>query len=125
MIHTAVPKLPMRDKQITREFYLNQLGFTDIGSADYPGYLLLKRDQAEIHFFEHPELDPLTNDGQVYLRCKDINQLFDSLKAKSPSFDPLSAPVLKPWGQMEFALLDPDHNLLTFGEALPQSNPLD
>jgi hypothetical protein len=25
---------------------------------------------------------------------------------------------LKPWGQKEFSLLDPDNNLLTFGEAI-------
>jgi len=25
---------------------------------------------------------------------------------------------MKPWGQKEFALLDPDHNLLTFGQAI-------
>jgi hypothetical protein len=24
----------------------------------------------------------------------------------------------KPWGQQEFSLLDPDHNLLTFGESI-------
>ena len=26
---------------------------------------------------------------------------------------------IKPWKQKEFAVLDPDHNLLTFGENLP------
>jgi hypothetical protein len=25
---------------------------------------------------------------------------------------------IKPWGQKEFALLDPDHNLLTFGQSI-------
>jgi hypothetical protein len=25
---------------------------------------------------------------------------------------------IKPWGQKEFSLLDPDNNLLTFGEAI-------
>jgi len=25
---------------------------------------------------------------------------------------------MKPWGQKEFALLDPDNNLLTFGERI-------
>jgi hypothetical protein len=24
----------------------------------------------------------------------------------------------KPWGQKEFSILDPDHNLLTFGESV-------
>ena len=25
---------------------------------------------------------------------------------------------IKPWGQKEFSLLDPDYNLLTFGESM-------
>jgi hypothetical protein len=25
---------------------------------------------------------------------------------------------IKPWGQIEFSLLDPDHNLLTFGQTV-------
>jgi hypothetical protein len=25
---------------------------------------------------------------------------------------------IKPWGQKEFSLLDPDNNLLTFGESI-------
>ncbi len=29
--------------------------------------------------------------------------------------DPLQ---IKPWGQKEFSLLDPDHNLLTFGQSV-------
>jgi hypothetical protein len=26
--------------------------------------------------------------------------------------------AMKPWGQKEFALLDPDNNLLTFGQSI-------
>ena len=41
----------MRNKAVTRDFYVNQLGFVDIGSTDYEGYLLVKKDTIEIHFF--------------------------------------------------------------------------
>ena len=51
MLTTIVPKLPMRNKSLTKDYYLKQLGFKDIGAADYEGYLLLKRDNIEIHFF--------------------------------------------------------------------------
>lgn len=30
MLTTIVPKLPMRNKSLTGEFYLNQLGFEDM-----------------------------------------------------------------------------------------------
>ena len=44
MLTTIIPKFPMRRKVTTRDFYLAQLGFADIGSADFEGYLLLKKD---------------------------------------------------------------------------------
>jgi hypothetical protein len=45
------PKLPMRDKNVTREFYKNMLGFREYGSADFDGYLMMEKDQIQIHFF--------------------------------------------------------------------------
>jgi hypothetical protein len=42
----------MRDKLVTKEFYLSKLGFADIGIQDFPNYLILKKDEVEIHFFE-------------------------------------------------------------------------
>lgn len=44
MLTTIIPKLPMSSKATTRDFFLTQLGFADIGSADFEGYLLLKID---------------------------------------------------------------------------------
>lgn len=61
MLTTIIPKLPMRNKAAIRDFYLSQLGFTDIGSADFEGYLLVKKDNVEIHFFEFNGLDPDNN----------------------------------------------------------------
>ena len=44
MLTDIIPKLPMRDKAITKNFYLTQLGFKDIGMADFEGYLLIQKD---------------------------------------------------------------------------------
>ena len=66
MLTDIDPKLPMRNKSITRSFYLNQLGFQEFGSADYDGYLMVQKDSIQIHFFEFKELDPKENYGQVY-----------------------------------------------------------
>lgn len=118
MLTAIHPKLPMRSKAITRDFYLQQLGFEDIGSADFEAYLILKKDQIEIHFFEFKSLNPSENDGQVYIRTNAIDQLYQSLLDRNVSIHPNSPLQLKPWGQKEFALLDPDNNLLTFGESL-------
>lgn len=114
MLTTVNPKLPMRDKAATKDFYLNKLGFSDAGNADYEGYLMIKKDDVEIHFFEFRELDPKENYGQVYIRTNDIEPL--RLIQKQRSIHP--AGHLKPnrGGQREFAILDPDNNLLTFGQ---------
>ena len=66
------PKLPMRDKIITRQFYLNKLGFHEIGNIDCDGYLMLRIDNIKIHFFEFKDIDPKENYGQVYIRVDDI-----------------------------------------------------
>ncbi|MBP6055537.1 MAG: VOC family protein [Cytophagaceae bacterium] len=118
MLNTIIPKLPMRDKCKTQAFYLEGLGFEEL--ADYGDYLLLKKDEIEIHFFEFPALNPLENYGQVYIRTNAIAALYRGFLANNISIHPNGPLASKPWGQQEFSLLDPDHNLLTFGEALSQ-----
>lgn len=118
MLTAVHPKLPMRDKHATREYYLSQLGFEDIGREDYDGYLLLRKEEVEIHFFEFKALKPRKNYGQVYIRTDDIDRLYQSLLDKGVAIHPNAPLQAKPWGQREFALLDPDNNLLTFGESI-------
>ena len=118
MLVNIVPKLPMRDKLRTRNFYLTQLGFKDIGSEDFDGYLMVKKDNAEIHFFEFKGLDPKENYGQVYIRTNDIEMLYQSMLDNNSNIHPAGHLQTKPWGQKEFAMLDPDNNLLTFGQGI-------
>ncbi len=115
MLTDIHPKLPMRDKATTLAYYTGQLGFHQTG-GDYPDYLMVQRDGIEIHFFLHPALDPLTNDGQVYIRTDAIDEWYLELLHSGVAIHPNGALQLKPWGQKEFSLLDPDHNLLTFGQ---------
>lgn len=118
MLLAIHPKLPMRNKAITKQYYIDQLGFKDIGAADYPDYLILKRDEVEIHFFSFANLDPLDNYGQVYIRTNSIDDLYKMALEKGLHMSGGGRLELKPWGQKEFSLLDPDHNLLTFGESV-------
>lgn len=104
----------MRNKSATRHYYINQLGFQEMG--DYEGYLMVKKDTIEIHFFEMKELDPKENYGQVYIRTNDINGLYNAMLDNKIEIHPNGTLQTKPWGQKEFALLDPDNNLLTFGQ---------
>ena len=54
MLTDINPKLPMRDKGRTKEFYIDKLGFEQFGS-DYDGYLMVQKDNVQIHFFEFKE----------------------------------------------------------------------
>lgn len=110
------PKLPMRDKNITREFYTKQLGFKEFGRTDFDGYLMMEYDRIQIHFFEFKELDPGENYGQVYIRTDSIDEFYQSLLDKKTRIHPNGKLEIKPWGQKEFSILDPDLNLLTFGQ---------
>lgn len=124
MLKDISPKLPMRDKNLTREFYMNRLGFNEFGSTDYDGYLMMEKDQIQIHFFEFKSLDPKQNYGQVYIRANNIDNIYQSFLDHKTSIHPNGKLETKPWGQKEFSILDPDNNLLTFGQSVqPSSKP--
>lgn len=118
MLTTVNPKLPMRDKNATRAYYIHQLGFEEFGEADYDGYLMIQKDRVQIHFFEYNDLDPNENYGQVYIRTDAIDALYQSFLEQGIGIHPNGPLQVKPWGQKEFSLLDPDNNLLTFGQGV-------
>lgn len=121
MLTAIHPKLPMRKKNKTREYY-NLLGFVDYGDLEYDGYLMIEKDMIQLHFFEFSNLNPKENYGQVYIRTDDIEKFYQYLINKNISIHPNGHLSLKPWGQKEFSLLDPDNNLLTFGQKVDQTN---
>src|SRR6476659_9087362 len=118
MLTEIHPKLPMRDKAATKEFYLKKLGFQQFGSADYDEYLMVQKDNIQIHFFEFKELNPAENYGQVYIRTDEIEKLYQSALDKKINMPKAGHLQNKPWRQKEVSLLDPDNNLLTFGQSL-------
>jgi hypothetical protein len=117
MLTDINPKLPMRDRSVTVEFYINKLGFQQFGN-DYEEYLMIQKDKIQIHFFLFKELEPSENYGQVYIRTNEIDELYESMLNKKLSIHPAGHLQIKPWGQKEFSMLDPDNNLLTFGQNL-------
>jgi hypothetical protein len=116
MLPEINPKLPMRNKAVTRDYYIDKLGFEEFGNVDYDGYLMVEKEGIQIHFFEFKALDPKENYGQVYIRTNTINELYQWVLKRKIAIHPAGNLQTKPWGQKEFSLLDPDSNLLTFGE---------
>ncbi|MDO1512912.1 VOC family protein [Maribacter confluentis] len=116
MLITVHPKLPMRNKTMTKSYYIKSLGFEEIGTQEYPDYLMLKKDAAELHFFLFKDLNPKDNYGQIYIRTNAIDEIYRLLLERRVSIHPNGKLGIRPWGQKEFSLLDPDNNLLTFGQ---------
>lgn len=113
---SIVPKLPSRNCENTKLFYVGLLGFKLIG--DYGDYVLVGLDGVEIHFFQFTDLNPHENYGQVYIRVSNIDNLYLKVIQNGVQIHPNGSLSNKPWNQREFSLLDPDNNLLTFGEGL-------
>ncbi|WP_437919891.1 bleomycin resistance protein [Sphingobacterium sp. LRF_L2] len=114
----VIPKLPMRSKVATIGYYVEQLGFSRVGHHDYEGYLMLEKSGIELHFFEFVDLNPLDNYGQIYVRTDDIKDLYEEMNHNKVAIHPHGDLELKPWGQWEFSILDPDNNLITFGQSI-------
>ncbi len=118
MLTQIHPKLPMRNKSKTKDFYIGQLGFQEWGNTHFDEYLMIEKERIQIHFFLFQALDPTKNYGQVYIRTDSIEALYQNLINNQVAIHPNGPLESKPWGQIEFSLLDPDHNLLTFGQSI-------
>ena len=115
MLTQVAPKLPMRDKAVTLAYY-KRLGFVESSNSGTDDYLMVQRDNVELHFFAFKALRPNDNYGQVYIRTDNIDELYASMLETNIPIHPNGPLTTKPWGQREFSLLDPDNNLLTFGQ---------
>lgn len=116
----AIPTLPCRSVNATVEFY-KRLGFEG-GAHELNGdYAILCRGTVELHFFTHRELVPAESSSGCYVRVLDVESVYLSFsssqlpRAGIPRMDTLED---KPWGLREFAVVDPDGNLLRIGQVI-------
>lgn len=116
----AIPILPSRSVMDTLTFY-KQLGFDGrIAGAD-DSYAILARGTIELHFFTHKELRPAESWVGCYIRVQDVESIYQAFsRAKLPrkGIPRMDTLENKPWGMREFAVVDPDGNLLRIGEKL-------
>jgi catechol 2,3-dioxygenase-like lactoylglutathione lyase family enzyme len=121
-VDLAFPVLPARDIAATEAFYA-ACGFRTRGRWDDLGYLIVQRESMELHFFSHKALDRFRSDHGAYLRVADARALHDRLSELALPADGiprLTALEEKPWGMLEFALVDPDGNLLRVGQPVAE-----
>ncbi len=109
----ATPVLPSLDIARTVAFYRDTLGFDEVHAAPSE-YAIVERGPVELHFWYTP--DPaLPKASGCRLQVSGIDALHAHCQAPG-IVHPNGALAGKPWGTREFAILDPDGNLLTFHE---------
>jgi len=115
----AIPILPSRSLNDTLTFF-HRLGF-DGKIHGHGDYAILTRGTAELHFFTHRELRPAESFAGCYVRVSDVDTIYRAFASAElprkgiPRQDALED---KPWGMREFAIVDPDGNLIRIGQAL-------
>ena len=116
----TIPTLPSRSLSASVEFY-KSLGF-DGGMHEFNSdYAILQLGAIELHFFTHTELVPSESSAGCYIRVLDVENIYGSFLTRQlprkgiPRMDPLED---KPWGLREFAIVDPDGNLLRVGQII-------
>jgi hypothetical protein len=113
----VIPRLPAKDLEQTRVFFEKHLQFTTEGV--FPDYLIMEKGEIELHFFQFADLDPLSNYAMVYLRMDEgIEEFYADLLRRNVPIHPNGPLETKAWGMKEFAVLDPNNTLLTFGQIL-------
>ena len=116
----AVPILPSRDLSGTQAFY-ERLGFELRGAPiERFRYLIVGRGTVELHFWDAPNVDPLTTDSMCYIHVRDADALYDDWNRIGVATDAATGSRLMPpsdteYGLREFALVDTSGNLLRIG----------
>lgn len=109
----VVAIIPCNDMTASESFY-GLLGFRrDSAGVDYGEYVMLEDDGgAEIHLTRAAEdwLIPGKSPFGIYFYADDVEELASKLEGRL-----LHAPRLQPWGMFEFAVSDPDENLVRVG----------
>lgn len=115
----AIPILPSRSLRDTLAFY-QRLGFDGEIHA-HGDYAILTRGAVELHFFTYKELRPAESIAGCYIRVLDVESvdrafaLAELPRTGIPRQDTLED---KPWGLREFAIVDPDGNLIRIGQVV-------
>lgn len=106
---SVCPIMPTTDVRRSVDFY-RSLGF----SVDVHGdFVMTKRDSVELFLSLNPDHDPKRTASCVFVRVDDANALHAHWHAvRNADIRPLRD---TDYGMREFAVIDPDGNLMLFG----------
>ena len=108
----AIPVLASLNMARTLAFYADVLGFTTHHVEGYT-YGIAVRGGTELHFWDCA--DPhIAQNTSCYLRVDDIAAVYQELIQRLPGLQPVAHTA---WGMDELYVIDPDGNLIKFGQA--------
>ena len=113
----AAPGICVRDIRIAHDFYTDVLGFEKVfENGDPVGFMVLKRDAAEIHLSLKPDHKASTV-NVMHLFVSDAAALYAICEAASVRI--VKRLTDKDYRQRAFVMADPDGNRIDIGERLP------
>jgi catechol 2,3-dioxygenase-like lactoylglutathione lyase family enzyme len=115
-IEKACPMLPSADLARSVDYYDNKLGFARRALSD--GHAVVERDGAEIHFWPCKDQN-IAKNSSAYLRVRDIEAVHASMSGAADG-GRITEPQDREWGMREFYVIDPDGNLLRFGQPVAE-----
>jgi catechol 2,3-dioxygenase-like lactoylglutathione lyase family enzyme len=122
-VSTVAPILPSRDLRATSAFY-ERLGYEEQGLWPEE-YLIVARESVGLHFFHSPDLDPWRSAAGCYLYVEDADALhseYARLGLPGEGIPRLHGdPEDTGYGLREFAVVDPDGNLMRIGSPLSET----
>lgn len=107
----AIPVLASLDMTCTLDFYRDVLGFRTKNIEGF-SYGMAVRGDTELHFWSCNDKH-IAENTSCYIRVQDIGAVHRELSPKLPS---LQAVVRTAWGMDELYVIDPDGNLIKFGQ---------
>jgi len=109
---TTIPVIPSLDLQRSVEFYKLYFGCK---AEWFDEYVVLHNDQHfNLHLWKCTD-SYLCINGGFYVRVKNVDAMFERLNVPGV-IHPNGSLETKSWGMREFAITDPDGNLIRIGE---------
>jgi catechol 2,3-dioxygenase-like lactoylglutathione lyase family enzyme len=109
----SIPIVGVEDLERSSAFYQDVLGFSQL-KAVAGTYAVLIRDDVEIYLWSRTEpLSPQQSGCRI--RVDNIEDLYREYQSAGV-IHPSGILKHKPWGTLEFAISDPEGNLMTFFE---------
>lgn len=108
----AIPIFPAQELDSTLAFYLGKLGFNLL--FNYGDYAGIQRDNFELHFWVCSDRNVADNTS-CRIKTSNLVDLYHEYQAAGV-LHPNSALHVKPDGQCQFTIADPNGNILDFFE---------